>query len=584
MHTDEPITTVIHPRIRWVFRLLVNTLYLVVLLIAVAYGLLWWATATSSVSTHGETDLGGGDIEVPSLREEKTNDQSALTQSLVNTWADRNFEDWQQQGKVNMTRVLLGKLAVAREIEAVNRYLQSAQVRGTVGSTGPFHPGGDYDFTLAGLCLILYAFGDKPDLLFPETVNHIVNVLMTEEGGTPIIYTPRVLGLPLRDTENHILMTEGSRYLKNRWLQLHGDSSSRFDNSTNGLERFLLEYLGHMERAGFHEYNSRPYIGYTFTALLNLQSFADEPVRNAATRILDRANWEYAIGSLQLRRFPPFRRQPVRAGDTDLDGDYHTAMVKTWMSLRDSNTEQFQVRSGEHQALWVSFTSYRLPDKTARWIARKPVEYFIRMGHGDDGSPEIYSGGPGFLITAGGVAQDRFKQAVARPITLMLNDNQLGLADLLQISGSATDYRQWNNTGVYKRFAVGQTIEVPWDWSPVVESGKWVIYLQCAQLIAVYADEHMALFYLPPGDDAEEMLARIIQLNGDSENLIRQFTTVDEEVIRYNIDTKPGAWVIESISGIVQDRDHGAWPLMTGPIEDAEAHPVHALGCGPLRP
>lgn len=63
-----------------------------------------------------------------------------------------------------LRRLLLAKLTRARDIEAVNRYLLAAHVRGTVGSVGPFHSTGDYDFTLAGLCLLLYSFGDSPDL------------------------------------------------------------------------------------------------------------------------------------------------------------------------------------------------------------------------------------------------------------------------------------------------------------------------------------------------------------------------------------------------------------------------------------
>lgn len=536
----------------------------ILLFLLLAYGALWWLFATASVSTHGDRDPGAGNIEVPSKRSGAASDQSLLTQGLVESWAQRDLEDWQQEGKVKMPRVLTARLAMGRDVEAVNEYLLAAHVRGTVGSVGPFHPGGDYDFTLAGLCLLLYSFGDSPDLLYPETVDHIVNVLMTEDGGTPIVYTPKLLGLPLRDTENHILMTEGARYLKNRWLRLHGDTSPRYNNETNGLEGFLLEYLSHMERAGFHEYNSRPYIGYTLTALLNLHSFAGGPVADAARRILDRANWEYAIGSLQFRRFPPFRRQPRRAVDTDLDGDYHTAMVKAWMSLRDSTTHQLEIRRGDHQALWVPFTSYRLPDRTARWIEEKPAEYFIRMGHGHDGSPEIYSGGPGFLITAGGVADDRFGQAVARPTTLMLNDGQLDLSALLQITGAGTDYRGWNNTGVYERFAVGHRVTVPESWQAVAEQGGLSVYRRGQLLIAVYADDGIGLFTLPDENDANQVVEKFMQRNGDPALLREQFTSIDGTVIRYDIDAPMDTWVIESVSGV--NRDFGNWPLMAGRI------------------
>tara|TARA_R110002072_G_scaffold1780_6_gene14709 strand:+ start:1902 stop:3659 length:1758 start_codon:yes stop_codon:yes gene_type:complete len=548
------------------FSWLVSAFVLIALIVLGLYAWLWWLTANASVSTHGTVDLGPGNIEIPSTRREPTANQSALTQSVIQHWADQDFSDWQLEGKVDMVRVLIGKLAAKRDIEAVNDYILAAHVRGTVGSTSYFHPGGDYDFTLAGLCLLLYTFGDSPELLYPDTVEHIVNVLMTEQGGTPIEFTPRILGLPLRDTENHILMTEGSRYLKNRWLQQHGNEDAQFDNATNGLEHFLLDDLARMERAGFHEYNSRPYIGYTLTALLNLQSFAAEPVSEAATRILDRANWEYALGSLQLRRFPPFRRQPAHAPDTDLDGDYHTAMIKSWLSLSHKTVSPMEIRSGLHHAIWVPFTSYRLPDETAEWLVKKPTNYFVQIGHGHDGSPEIYSGAEHFLISAGGVARDQFKQAVARPTTLMLNDNKLELKDLLQITGSGDDYRRWNNTGVYKQFAVGARLIVPNTWQPTVTQGPWALYLQSGVAIVSYAAPTVALFYvLPPGEPVSQL--EQLMANNNTETVQHQFTNIANEVIQFDINVATHDWVITNVSNKPPlNRNILSWSLMSGQI------------------
>ena len=168
------------------------------------YAALWWLFATASVTTHGDIDLGSGNLQVPGERTLTARSESELTRLLINSWAAKDFLDWQTEGKVNMPRILLAKLAAGVEVDAVNDYLQAAHVWGTVGSTGPWHPTGDYDFTLAGLSLLLFTYGDTPELLYPETVDQIVKVLMTEDGGTPVEYTPRLLGLPLRDTENHI--------------------------------------------------------------------------------------------------------------------------------------------------------------------------------------------------------------------------------------------------------------------------------------------------------------------------------------------------------------------------------------------
>ena len=553
-------------------------LYLTAVLLSLALGgvyvWLWSLASNASVSTHGDEALRPGNISIPTLRANTDRDTSRLTTSLLEEWASRPFLDWQEEGKVTMPRVLLAKLALGQDVAAVNQYLLNAEVRGTVGSVGPFHADGDYDFTLAGLTLMLYNFGDSPDVLYPETVDHIVNVLLTEEGGIPVEFTPRILGLPLRDTENHILMTEGSRYLKNHWLAIKGETDPQYNNLENGLQTFLLEYLSRLERAGFHEYNSRPYIGYTLTALLNLHAFADDPVSEAAGRILDRANWEYGLGSLSYRRFPPFRRRSERAADTDLDGDYHTALVKAWMSLRrDGDSTRWQLRSGEHHALWAAFTSYRLPAVTAEWIEEKPREYFAMLGHGSDGSPEVYSGGPGYLITAGGVARDEFNQAVARPTTLLLDDRLLELSGVLRISGEGEDHRQWNNTGVYKRFAVGKRLEIPVSWWPSISSAGWAIYQRNPRNgsrvnVLTYTSDAVSLFYLLPDFDPQTLLDIMMRKNPSDDLLANEFNTYFDETIRYDIDAPKDTWVIQSVSGFAINRSLDSWALLEGSFAD----------------
>ncbi len=175
--------------LRWVKRIVIGF----VVLLIVVYAGLWWMFRNASVSRHGDVDLGVGNVIVPTERTRVWAERSSVTDSLLAHWASREIKDWKDDGKVTIPRILIGKLAVGQDVAFVNTYLQERQPRGTVGSTGPFHKTGDYDFTLAGLSLLLYAFGDQPNVLYPETVDHIVNVLMTQEGGTPKIYTPRLL-------------------------------------------------------------------------------------------------------------------------------------------------------------------------------------------------------------------------------------------------------------------------------------------------------------------------------------------------------------------------------------------------------
>ncbi len=59
-------------------------------------------------------------------------------------------------------------------------------------------------------------------------------------------------------------------------------------------------------------FNSIPYMGYTLTALMNLEAFRSEEVRAVAREILDREIWSYALGEA---RFPPVRT--VQAADRE---------------------------------------------------------------------------------------------------------------------------------------------------------------------------------------------------------------------------------------------------------------------------
>jgi len=196
------------------------------------------------------------------------------------------------------------------------------------------------------------------------------------------------------------------------------------------------------------------------------------------------------------------------------------------------------------------------------------------MGHGEDGSPELYSGSPEYLITAGGVARDRFTQAVARPTTLMLNDGVLELPGLLQITGSGDDFRGWNNTGVFMGFAVGKRLRVPKNWRASAAQGDWSLYVRDQVRVVVYANARLALFYIVPQKKAAtpaELLSEAVQLNPEND-LEDRFQTLDGGVVHYDVDADLDTWVISSVveaaitSGPGEpyrfDRNFGHWPLL----------------------
>ncbi len=549
------------PARKWLMRAAV----LVPALILFAYAVAWWVLSNLSIMTHGSVDLGQGNIRIPAERTRTWAERSPLLDSVFADLARKHDKKLQFGNKE--VDPLIAQLAAGRNIGPVNRILREARPWGEVGS---HH---DYDFTLCGLTLMLYHFGGNPKLLYPETVNHIVGTLLTEKGGKPATHPvvrrfPPLKFLPLKDTENHILMTEGSRFLTNQWIANHGSTDPVYDNTRNGLEDWLLTYLDGFEKAGVHEYNAIPYEGYTLRGLLNLASFAEGPVAKSAVRVLDRMNWTYALGSLSLRRYAPFRRLPARASLTRLDAHYQTAMMKAWMSL--AGVEHLEIRQAPQHAMWIGLTTYRPPDAVVDWVMSKPADYFVRIGHGSDGSPEIYSGGPGYLITAGGVANAILRDNVARPTTLMLEDGASDLSELLHLQGPGPDYHGWNNTGVHRRFAVAAgPVHVPESWKPSIETHGWAFYQQAGKRIAVHSSHDFGLFCLLPDDgDFATQAPMLAAANADPSQLRHTFQWPDGPRLTYDVTAGKGDWVMVSENGKTLDRAHATWPLMAGELPD----------------
>jgi len=154
-------------------------------------------------------EFGYGDLAVPAI------------QDIINIWADKELPTWDKDGaKVNAPRILLARLIKGVDIEEVNDYLlnEATEAWSESGSTWFLRPEGDYDFTEVPLTAILYKFGDRPDILYPETKEHLLHTLLIESGDVVRYYVPGSMDI-VPDTENHLLMTEGSRYLKNQWLR-----------------------------------------------------------------------------------------------------------------------------------------------------------------------------------------------------------------------------------------------------------------------------------------------------------------------------------------------------------------------------
>lgn len=513
-----------------------------------------------------EFSLPAGNLAVPHERALVWNARSAFAEEIQRTWAAKRLGDAQTSGKGNAPRVLLARLVTRTKLAEANDFLRALRPWGNSGSRWALHPDGDYDFTLAVLTAILWLRGDEPDTLFPAARDHLIHTLLTEDGDRFRATAPRSLGI-VNETENHILMTEGSRYLKNRWLQTHGDPAPRYDNAANGMEEKLLAFLRELKTNGLYEFNSQPYIGYTITALLNLEAFAAEPVRNAARDVLDYLNWTYALGSCRLRHYPPFRRRYEYAATTSLTLGYQSAFMKTWLSFAPTPLETPALgKGGDVHALFGACLPYRPPDQVVNLLADKRRGYFAQLGHGPGASPEIYSAGSRFLLGAGGVHRGERANVIARPITLLLDDGAGELADVFHLAGPGGDFRRWNNTGVERNFACAAgPVHVPARFAAVQQSGDWRIFAARPGLtVAVYSTPALGLLAVFPDRDPDDVLRGILENNSDAAALSHRFRFPNGPELTYDLAAPMDRWVMISRDGQRLDRGYDRWPLLNG--------------------
>jgi hypothetical protein len=216
-------------------------------------------------------------------------------------------------------------------------------------------------------------------------------------------------------------------------------------------------------------------------------------------------------------------------------------------------------------ALWPSLMSYRLADQTTQWIEAKPAHYFLQIGHGFQSSPEIYSGGPGYLLTAGGVNRGELSMIAARPITLLLDDNIEQLEQVLYLAGPGHEFTEWNNTGVYENFACAAgPVHIPASWDPVAENNQWQVFIRNNFLIAVYSASDIGIVVLFETGTAYEILTGLYQANPDESQLSGKFYWPDGNCITYDLNAPKEYWVIKSCGHTQLDRVFDQWPLMQG--------------------
>ena len=506
-----------------------------------------------------------GNIQIPKQRSLSFSNHSKLKQKILDGWTSKTPQDWKPNEKVNLknSRIAISCLLEGKRIEEINNYLMNQKAVGHPGSPWLLYPLGDYDFTAMAFTALLYLFGEKPELLYPKTREHLLNNILTIEGDE---FRRNVGYMFLEDSENHILMTEGSRFLKNQWLMKHGNTDPKYDNKINGVSKKLKIFLEEIETYGFYEFNSAPYLGYTYCALLNLYEFASGDIRDLAGKLLDRLNWQYALSSYKFKHFPPNRRRFGENFKKNIDSDYHTVMLKVWASLFDDSL-QIDMSRGQHHALWATFASYKPSDKVMEWIINKPKPYFVKMGHGYNSCPEIISGDKGYLLSAGGANQGKRSLIVAKPIMLFLNDDAAEMSETFHMFGPGENFVEWNNTGVYEDFACTKgKVYIPEAKQALISSANWQIFsIIEGVFLAIYSKKEIGLMAIVRSNSAKDVLNKIIENNSDESRLNTRFNHPNGNIIDYDLESPKDQWVITRVNRKNMDRDFSKWPFFESP-------------------
>lgn len=350
-------------------------------------------------------------------------EQAPLAEAIIDRYAAMPLPEWTPDtAKVHGPRVALAKLTRGVDVAAVNAWLGDAHPWSDNGSTWFGHEG-DYDFTLVTLTRILHRFADRPERLYPATRRHLLETLLTARGGEPRRTVPRTHGLVI-ETENHVLMTEGSRYLRAQFLAADGRADAA--RSQQQLADFLAGDLQRRIDRGFTEFNSIPYAGYTAQALLNLADFAaDAEVRDRAVTLLDREAMRYARSSLNFRRCVPFHRKAEYRGLNGLREGPWTSLMMTWCGVdADGNAFTWNDVPRRHMAVNAALADYRPPPEAVALASRKTETGTASWTHAAHLCPttERHAYGPGHLISAATPGPDLLGKTVARPAVVLLRD------------------------------------------------------------------------------------------------------------------------------------------------------------------
>jgi len=243
----------------------------------------------------------------------------------------------------------------------------------------------------------------------------------------------------IEETENHLLMMNTSKYLKNKLMLVELNNSGNKEGfqdlkeENEEVREWLLERFEDIVEDDFVEYNSRPYGHWSMTGLLNIRDFSceislfpivmsnpavgsmacdadDRALVTAADALLDVHSSKAALGTLEVLRIIPFRRQvsqnhPYATGRSlmELGGgaDHMIAAMQFWTGITDHGPSGRASHPSISAMAWHATSGYRPAEMILDVAFDRSTPYEQTITHG---GYERYVSGPGWLITAGGDA------------------------------------------------------------------------------------------------------------------------------------------------------------------------------------
>jgi hypothetical protein len=433
---------------------------------------------------------------------------------------------------------------------------------------------GDYDFVLMGLIKMAY-LDEKAGqtLLTPAARRKLRYELLSLKGNYHHIkFTLRNCPfVKIQDSENHILMSEISRYLTNQLL-FKETSDPQYDNEKNGFNAFLLNHLSQFLRIDFDELNSRPYQGFTLIALANLYTYGENAkVKTMSQMILDYLSAKAAVQSKGLRRLTPFRRQKIhRSPENLLEAD--NTMV--WYSFHTGNSQYMTMDKDTHINDYVYFMGamddYEVPALILDLFYKTPAPLFQKVKGRD---VEIYFSSENFVLSAGGRHRKVFgyftrdNDVWSMPTSIIPRTYGMKVSDLFYLQGP-DNFNKRVNLCVAPNFACGTNLHVPANIPAdcKIEQGPWTFYdlkncsVKMGFYLATYQKGESAFWEVrEPTVDFKGFQTTVLKNNPAPE---KTYITSDAHRIDFNWSQKS---LITAYDGIESGNPEN-WPLATGDL------------------